>query len=71
MINGVSYQNSTTQLFDPLVYGQTIGNGDVIEVIASTGVASCSSAIASLTVVEQCDYDSRNNYSGYAYSMFK
>jgi hypothetical protein len=51
MINGVSYQNSTTQLFDPLVYGQTIGNGDVIEVIASTGVASCSSAIASLTVL--------------------
>ena len=51
MINGVSYQNSTTQSFDPLGYGQTIGNGDVIEVTASTGVASCSSVTASLTVL--------------------
>ena len=52
-INGVSYQNSTTQSFDPraLIPPLTIGNGDVIEVTASTGVASCSSVTASLTVL--------------------
>ena len=52
MINGVSYQNSTTQLFDPLGYGQTIGNGDIVSVSAITVAASCSSNITSITMFE-------------------
>ena len=51
-IDGVSFQNSTVQSFDPAVYGQTISNGNIIEVIASTGVASCSSAVVSITIFE-------------------
>ena len=50
-VNSVSIQNSTSQSFDPAAYGITIGNGDVIQVTASTGVASCSNATASLTVL--------------------
>ena len=52
MINGVSYQNSTTQLFDPLVYGQTISNGDIVSVSVTTAAASCSSNITSITMFE-------------------
>ena len=51
MVNSVSYQNAATQTFDPAAYGLVIGNGDIIEVTASTGVASCSSVTASLTVL--------------------
>ena len=51
-LNGVLWQNGTNQSFDPLAYGQTIENGDVIEVETSTGVASCSIATASLTIIE-------------------
>ena len=51
-LNGVLLQNGATQSFDPAAYGQTISNGDVIEVEASTGVASCSIAVASLTIIE-------------------
>ncbi len=51
-VNGVSYQSGANQSFDPgaLVPPLVIGNGDIIVVTASTGVASCSSATASLTV---------------------
>ncbi|MEN8812741.1 MAG: hypothetical protein ABF277_05460 [Candidatus Arcticimaribacter sp.] len=35
-----------------MLYGQVIENGDIIEVTASTGVASCSNAIVSLTITE-------------------
>ncbi|MGB1449602.1 MAG: beta strand repeat-containing protein, partial [Flavobacteriaceae bacterium] len=49
-VNGVSRQNGLSQSFDPSAYGITIGNGDIIAVTASTGVASCSSVTASLTV---------------------
>ena len=50
-INSVLEQSSTTQSFDPLgSYGITIAGGDIIEVRASTGVASCSTAAASLTI---------------------
>ena len=51
-INGTTFQNSTTQSFDPLAYGQTIFNGDVIQVQASTGAASCSTALVSITITE-------------------
>ena len=52
MINGVSYQNSTTQSFNPLGYGQTISNGDIVSVSAATIAASCSSNITSITMFE-------------------
>ena len=51
-LNGVLLQNGLNQSFDPAAYGQTVGNGDVIEVEASTGVASCSSVVTSITVIE-------------------
>ena len=51
MVNGVSYQNGAGQTFDPAAYALTIGNGDIIEVTASTGVASCSSVTTSITVL--------------------
>ena len=51
MVNGVSYQSSTSQSFDPASVPLTIGNGDIIEVTASTGVASCSSVSTSITVI--------------------
>ena len=50
-INSVLEQSSTTQSFDPLgSYGIVIAGGDVIEVRASTGAASCSTAAVSLTI---------------------
>ena len=51
-LNGVLLQNSTSQSFDPLAYGQAVENGDIIEIEASTGVASCSTAVVSLTIIE-------------------
>ena len=51
MVNGFSYQNGAGQSFDPAAYALTIGNGDIIEVTASTGVASCSSVTTSITVL--------------------
>ena len=51
MVNSVSYQDGASQSFDPAAYGLVIGNGDVIEVTASTGVASCSSVTTSITVL--------------------
>ena len=51
-LNGVLLQNGLNQSFDPTAYGQTIQNGDVIEVEALTGVASCSTAITSITITE-------------------
>ena len=52
-VNGFSYQNGPGQSFDPgaLSPPLTIGNGDIIEVTASTGVASCSSVTTSITVL--------------------
>ena len=49
-VNSNLEQSSTTQSFDPGAYGITIAGGDIIEVEASTGVASCSTVLASLTI---------------------
>ncbi|MDA8924197.1 hypothetical protein N9I41_04295, partial [Flavobacteriaceae bacterium] len=49
-VNNITIQSSTTQSFDPVDWGIAIANGDIIDVIASTGVASCSTAAASITV---------------------
>ena len=51
-LNGVLGKMGASQSFDPTVYGQTVGNGDIIEVEASTGVASCSTVVSSITVIE-------------------
>ena len=53
MINGISRQTGASQSFDPgaLTPPLTIGNGDIISVTASTGVASCSSVTTSITVL--------------------
>ena len=51
-LNGVLLQNGATPTFDPVDYGQTVDNGDIIEVEASTGVASCSTVVTSITVIE-------------------
>ena len=49
-INSISIQSSSTQSFDPADYSLVIANGDIIDVIASTSVASCSTAGASITI---------------------
>ena len=49
-VNSISIQSSSTQSFDPADYSLVIANGDIIDVIASTSVASCSTAGASITV---------------------
>ena len=51
-LNGVLLQDGVNQSFNPRDYGQTVGNGDIVEVEASTGVASCSSVVTSITVIE-------------------
>ena len=51
-VNNVPIKTSSTNTFDPAVYSIIIDGGDEIKVEVTTGAASCSSAIASLTVVE-------------------
>ncbi len=43
---------SSTNIFDPADYAYIIDDGTEINVIVTTGTASCSSEIASITVVE-------------------
>ncbi|MGY8867271.1 MAG: hypothetical protein ACKVJK_16870, partial [Methylophagaceae bacterium] len=51
-VNGIAFQTGSDSSFNPTNYENTsILSGDVIELVASTGVVSCSNATASITIL--------------------